>query len=74
MALKEAPQRWQLNTYVCWCGVLLSVPYESTPGCLDKASVCLSPHRKQFDVVVAFEERVFDQILEGACARGRVCV
>ena len=54
MALKVAPERWQSNT----CA---AVALRLLPG-----ARCCARSTDQFDVVVAFEERVFDLIIEGA--------
>ena len=61
MAIKPAPERWQANT---------CVPRPSARGGGDSAarltrSLCRRSG-EEFDVVVAFEERVFEQIIDGA--------
>jgi hypothetical protein len=76
MALKEAPERWQNNTCVrsstrpCHFDAMqffTRAPHKNTLLCC--ASV------DEFDVVVAFEERVFDQIIDGTRTRAdaRAC-
>ncbi len=63
MALKQAPERWQLNT--CAAAARARGGFGGGAHAHARSQNALE-NSKQFDVVVAFEERVFDQILEGA--------
>jgi hypothetical protein len=75
MALKEAPERWQNNTCVRAL-VPLGVPCRRNTlahAALMHAHAPLHGSVDEFDVVVAFEERVFDQIIDGTRAHAHLC-
>lgn len=80
MQLKVAPEKWQLNTcarrdpiHDPWgnqCPIAISPTTMPTALTLPLASVF--SRSDPFDVVIAFEERVFDSILEDMQRRGNV--
>ena len=62
MALKAAPERWQANM----CAPRPSARGSAAPSHALPSSLSRMRSGEEFDVVVAFEERVFEQIIDGA--------
>ena len=62
MAVKEAPQRWQDERRCAYASLM-----QSTPTILPsiEANGVRSLCSEEFDVVIAFEERVFEEVVSG---------